>query len=108
MSKTWHETIIDVHLAVTDQVSHAEHMKADRYFVWQEDGEASSFHSDDHKLEQQIHGTIDCYTLQEYDPLLDEIQDALDKADLVGWSLLSVQYEDETKLIHYEWEFYIA
>ena len=39
MSKTWHETIIDVHLAVTDQVSHAEHMKADRYFVWQEDGE---------------------------------------------------------------------
>ena len=33
MSKTWHETIIDVHLAVTDQVSHAEHMKADRYFL---------------------------------------------------------------------------
>ena len=34
----WHEKIIAVHLSVTDQVSHAEHMKSDRYFVWQEDG----------------------------------------------------------------------
>lgn len=78
------------------------------WIVWQEDGEAGSLMGDNHKFEQQIHGTIDCYTLTEYDPLLDEVQDALDKADLVGWSLLSVQYEDETNLIHYEWEFYIA
>lgn len=78
------------------------------WIVWQEDGEADFMNADNRKQEQQIHGTIDCYTLAEYDPLLDEIQDALNKAGLTEWSLLSVQYEDETNLIHYEWEFYIA
>lgn len=77
------------------------------WVVWQEDGEAESFDSDNRKAEQQVHGTIDCYTLTEYDPLLDEIQEALNGAE-IGWRLSSVQYEDETNLIHYEWEFNIA
>lgn len=77
------------------------------WVVWQEDGESSSFDADNHKSEQQIHGTIDCYTQTEYDLLLDEIQDALDGAE-IGWRLNSVQYEDTTKLIHYEWEFCIG
>lgn len=77
------------------------------WIVWQEDGEGDSFNSGNRKAEQQVHGTIDCYTLTEYDPLLDSVQDALDKSG-VGWSLLSVQYEDITNLIHYEWEFNIA
>ena len=62
---------------------------------------------DNRKQEQQVHGTIDCYTKIEFDPLLDEIQDALNAAG-IGWSLLTVQYEDETNLIHYEWEFYVV
>lgn len=74
------------------------------WVVWQEDGESQAFDGDNHKAEQQVHGTIDCYTLTEYDSLLDEIQEALNSKE-VGWSLLSVQYEDETNLIHYEWEF---
>lgn len=77
------------------------------WIVWAEDGESESFNSDNHKSEQCIHGTIDCYTLEEFDPLLDEIQDALTEAE-IGWSLLSVQYEDITNLIHYEWEFNLA
>lgn len=77
------------------------------WVVWQEDGENASFHPDNRKGEQQVHGTIDCYTQTEYDPLLDEVQGALDAAG-IGWSLLSVQYEDETRLIHYEWEFNIT
>lgn len=77
------------------------------WLVWQEDGESTSMNADNHKTEQQVHGTIDYYTLAEYDPILDEIQNALNEAD-VGWSLLSVQYEDTTKLIHYEWEFNIV
>lgn len=77
------------------------------WIVWSEDGETTSFDGDNHKGEQQIHGTIDCFTQTEYDPLLDSIQEALNTAD-VGWKLVSVQYEDETKLIHYEWEFNIA
>lgn len=74
------------------------------FIVWQEDGEGISIGADNHKAEQQIHGTIDLYTLMEFDPLADAIQDALNGAD-IGWSLLSVQYEDETNIIHYEWEF---
>ena len=50
---------------------------------------------------------IDCFTQKEYDPVLDEIQDALNEAE-IGWRLSSVQYEDETNLIHSEWEFNIA
>lgn len=79
----------------------------ERWVVWQEDGESQSHEANNRKVEQQIHGTIDCYTQEEFDPLLDEIQEALNEAG-VGWSLLSVQYEDETNLIHYEWEFYVA
>ena len=78
------------------------------WVVWQEDGEGEPFGTGNRKAEQQIHGTIDCYTPTEYDPLLDEIQNALEGLENVGWSLLSVQYEDETNLIHYEWEFNIA
>lgn len=77
------------------------------WIVWQESDEDTSHYTNNHKDKQQIAGTIDCYTQIEYDPLLDEIQNALDGAE-IGFRLNSVQYEDETKLIHYEWEFYIA
>lgn len=76
------------------------------FIVWQEDGEQESFHANNKKEEQCVHGTIDCYTLEEFDTLLDEVQDALRDAE-IGWSLLSVQYEDTTNFIHYEWEFYL-
>lgn len=78
------------------------------WIVWQEDGEGVSHEADNHKINQQIHGTIDCFSLNEYDELFDEIQEALNSLGSVGWALNSVQYEDETNLIHYEWEFYIA
>lgn len=77
------------------------------WIVWAEDGESESFNSNNKKSEQYVHGTIDCYTLEEFDPLLDEIQDVLTEAE-IEWSLLSVQYEDITNLIHYEWEFNLA
>ena len=36
----WFEKIIAVHTAVTDAVSHAQRIKSERYFVWQEEGAA--------------------------------------------------------------------
>ena len=77
------------------------------WIVWQELDEDTSHSTNNHKDLQQIAGLIDCYTQIEYDPLLDEIQEALDGAG-IGFRLNSVQYEDETKLIHYEWEFYVT
>lgn len=82
--------------------------KPKHWIVWQEDGEAESFYGDGRKGEQQARGTIDCFTKIEYDPLLDEIQDALEAAPNIAWNLESVQYEDDTKLIHYEWSFRVA
>lgn len=101
MSKTWHETIIDVHLAVTDQVSHAEHMKSDRYFIWQEDGEnvllAGNF-----RAERAVTGSTDLYTKNEFDPWKEEFEAALDAAGL-PWSYNSFQYEEDTGFYHHEW-----
>ena len=75
--------------------------------VWQEDGEGDSFHAGNCKAEQAIHGTVDYFTQQEYDPAVDAIQDALEGIR-AGWSLASVQYEEDTRLIHFEWEWTVA
>ena len=72
------------------------------YAVWGEDGEDGSFHADNHKQDQVITGYVDFFTETEFDPLADSIQGALD--GVCAWKLNSVQYEDETKLIHYSWE----
>lgn len=70
--------------------------------IWAETGEENSFHSDNSKSEQRIVGTVDCFTRTEFDSLLDGIQGAFEALGLT-WSLDSVQYEAETKLIHYTW-----
>ena len=101
MSKTWHETIIDVHLAVTDQVSHAEHMKSDRYFIWQEDGE-NVLLAGNSRAERAVTGSTDLYTKNEFDPWKEEFEAALDAAGL-PWSYNSFQYEEDTGFYHHEW-----
>lgn len=78
-----------------------------RYIVWSEDGEDTSAEFDNRKAEQQIHGTVDYFTQVEFDPVVDSIQEVLDE-DYIGFRLNSVQYEDDTALIHYEWEFWVA
>lgn len=78
------------------------------FCVWAEDGENSSLEADLHKEEQALSGTVDLFTKTEYDPLNDEIQSALNTIENCAWALSSVQYEDDTELIHYEWEFNIA
>lgn len=77
------------------------------YIVWAEDGEETSFEADNLKQEQKIHGTIDYFTQKEFDEVCDNIQTALNSAG-IGFRLYSVQYEDDTKLIHYEWAFWVA
>jgi hypothetical protein len=72
------------------------------YAVWQEDQEGNSHYADNAKAEQVIEVTIDYYTKTEYDTMIDSIQDALNTAQ-IAWKLNSFQYEDETKLMHYEW-----
>ena len=78
-----------------------------RYIIWAEDSEYNSHDSDNKKQEQQIEGTIDLFTQTEYDPLADEIQNGLNELG-VGWMLLSIDYEEQTKFIHWKWEFHVV
>ena len=75
--------------------------------VWQEQGEDNAFYSGNHKTEQSIRGTVGYYTLEEFDENADTIQETLDGLG-VGWTLESVQYEEDTKVIHYEWSFVVS
>lgn len=95
----------DALLEITQDVFHYEAThKPDKYIVWAEDTEAGFLNADDTKEEQVIQGTIDYFTKTEYDPNFKLIQAKLNSID-VAWSLNSVQYEEETKFIHYEWVF---
>lgn len=72
--------------------------------VWQEDGESGSLRMDRTEREQAITGTVDYFTQTEYDANADKIQLALNKV-CSNWAINSVQYEDDTHMIHYEWTF---
>ena len=77
------------------------------YIVWAEDGEGDTVHADGRKVERAITGTIDYFTKTENDPVVQQIEDALDTDDSLAWQLNSVQYEQDTGYIHYEWAFEI-
>lgn len=98
----------DALLKVSSNVWHYEAMgKTDKYIVWAEDMEGGSVHGDGKKLEQAIQGTIDYFTKEEGDPTVDRIQEALNGAS-IPFELSSVQYEEETGFIHYEWIWEVA
>ena len=99
------ETLMNALLTVTEEVYHYT-APADsvRYIVWAEDNEVAALEADNYKAGQTIEGTIDLYTKDEDDSWIQSVPDALNTAR-IGWSLNSVQYEDETRFIHYEWLF---
>lgn len=77
------------------------------YCIWAED------QSDDLQLnngirERSYSGTIDYYTKTELDPITDKIEEALNAHDGIAYYLNSVQYDDETATIHFEWVFKVA
>lgn len=76
--------------------------KKKRYIVWAVDGSGGSFNADNNLAQQVLHGTVDFFTADAYDPMPDKIQDAL-KAAGIAMSLNTVQYETETEMIHWEW-----
>lgn len=77
------------------------------YIVWAEDGQADSVWADGKMTEQAISGTVDYFTKTEYDGIFEEIQSALDSIGL-SYRLNSIQYEPDTKYIHYEWNFEVV
>lgn len=75
------------------------------YVVWQEDA-TNEFKTGNRRGEYQVHGTIDIFSSKEFDALFDDVPAALD--GIASVNLNSVQYEDDTKLIHYEYEFWVG
>lgn len=71
------------------------------YAVWAEDTRMD-FLGDDHHAEHGWQGTLDYFTKTEDDPQVTTIENALDALP-IGWTLNSVQHEEETGVIHFEW-----
>lgn len=80
---------------------------SDRYVVWAEDGEGAELAADNQKVGQVLSGTIDFFTRTENDSAIVEIQTALENAE-ISYYLNSVQYEEETRYIHYEWRWEVV
>jgi len=76
--------------------------KADQYIVWAEDGEAGAGYADNQKTNQVIQGTLDYFTKTEFDSNLALIQEKLNSMDM-AWRLNTIEYEEDTGYIHYEW-----
>lgn len=71
------------------------------YAVWAEETR-TDFEADGEHAETAWQGTIDYFTNVEADETVEDIETALTSLD-IAWSLNSVQYEQETGVIHYEW-----
>ena len=106
MSGTWYERIVAAHTAVTDQVSHAKRLSSDRYFVWQEEG-ADDLIANGRHAERGQRGTTDLYTKIEFDPWADQLGASFTRHN-IAWSLVSVDYEEETGFIHYSWDWEVC
>ena len=65
-------TVIDA-----GKLYHLEALKAEYpYCVWAEDGAGEQQNGDNYMILQSVQGTIDYYTRDEYDPVVDAIQSA--------------------------------
>lgn len=72
------------------------------YLVWGEDGQGDTVSADNCLCNRAVQGTVDLFTTQELDPLADKVETALEECG-AAWRLNSIQYEEDTGLIHYEW-----
>jgi hypothetical protein len=92
-------------LTVEPLVGHYHGFKnADKYIVWAEDGAGDAAWANGRMKNQAIEGTIDYFIKEEDDTAIPRMQEALDGIN-ISWRLESVQYEENTGFIHYEWVF---
>ncbi len=72
------------------------------YIVWGEDGQGEADYTDNEMAGQAIQGTVDYFTKTENDPLFSKLQKSLSLHG-IPFYLRSIQYEEETGFIHYQW-----
>lgn len=73
--------------------------------IWMNGPEAAAMHTDNQKVVQTISGTVYYFTREEYDPAVDEIQEALNGVAGLGWQLSEVEVsEDGVWFYAWDWE----
>lgn len=102
----WYERIIAAHVAVTTEVSHSERMQSDRYFVWQEDG-SNDLEAGNGHAERAMTGRTDLFTKVEFDPWAEELGESFSSHG-IAWTLVSVDYEEDTGFTHYSWDWEVC
>lgn len=75
------------------------------YLVIGIDSEASSLQADDYKVNQAPQGTVDLFSKSNDREMMQSVQNVLNTFEGCAWYLNSVQYEDDTRLLHWEWVF---
>ena len=71
--------------------------------VWAEDAE-NALYGNDHHAERVYQGTVDWFTRKDDGVDMAKVEAALDSAG-AAWYLNSVQFEEDTGFLHYEWVF---
>lgn len=76
------------------------------YGVWAEDS-ARHFYGNNRVENQTTQGTIDVFVQTDSKEPMEQIQNVLNELNL-AWYLNSIQYESDTRYLHYEWVFEVA
>ena len=72
------------------------------FFVWAETGDGGDRWADNRRKYRNVGGTADYFTSKEFDPNVDKIESVFDDFGC-SWSLDTVNFEEDTNLIHYSW-----
>lgn len=73
--------------------------------IWMHGPESTGMHTDNKKAVQAVTGEVDYFTRREYDPIVDEIQEALNGITGLGWRLSQVEVsEDGIWFYAWDWE----
>lgn len=97
------QALNDLHAAMPAPAYHYGARKpATPYIVWAEDGDVSPG-ADNRRSSIILSGTTDYFTKTENDPNVGIIQAVFDGAAWISAQINSIQYEDDTGLLHYEW-----
>lgn len=89
----------------TDRVWHYERPRNEDFpwCVWTEYTEGESLHANNSKGVQPITVTVDYFTQEEFDPVIDRIQNTLNDATGISFDLTDINYDEESRAIHYSW-----
>lgn len=100
------EEILRILLSLGTPVYHleAERNAKPPYLVYQEISQGEILSADNSQDEYAVTGTVDIFSKNGKEPLVRQLREAFDENEISFW-VKSVQYEEDTGLIHTEFEF---